>query len=240
MLGPAIASAEVVNLSTITNEDDPREYLREHMKVEIVKDAYLIRVALELADRNQAAAIVNAVVHSYLQYNGEHQRSGNSTLRKSLADQLEKYKNSDRREARRAKKDLYRKARSALTRQIPIGRRTAAIARTTDVTAVSEEQSDRLAGQMLDTRLEIIKVESDLKTREDAKQLSEEEQRQLAVVSDKEREQQIQEEFQKRSRSNCPVRRHRGGGRATRACQKQWRGRAMTRLAKWPNRNTRS
>ena len=43
------------------------------MTVEIVKDAYLIRVALELADGNQAAAIVNAVVHSYLAYNSEYQ-----------------------------------------------------------------------------------------------------------------------------------------------------------------------
>ena len=63
------------------------------MTVEIVKDTFLIRVGLELPDPNQAAAIVNAVVHSYLEYNFEHQRSGNATLRASLADQLKKYKN---------------------------------------------------------------------------------------------------------------------------------------------------
>ncbi len=50
---------------------------------------------------------------------------------------------------------------------------------------------------MLDTKLEIIKVEADLKTREDAKWLSEEVQREHAGVSDKERVQQIQEEFQR-------------------------------------------
>ena len=42
------------------------------MTVEILKDALIIRVGLELADANQAATIVNAVVHAYLAYNGEH------------------------------------------------------------------------------------------------------------------------------------------------------------------------
>ena len=194
VLAPAIASAEVVNLSTITSEDDPREYLRGHMRVEIVKDAYLIRVALELADRNQAAAIVNSVVHSYLQYNGEHQRSGNSTLRKSLADQLEKYQtqiNEKRAELRK----LYQKGTVTVVTQIPMAK--SGDSSDSEITKVSEQQSDRLAGQMLDTRLEIIELESDLKTREDAKQLSEEEQRQLAMGDDKERQQQIQEEFRR-------------------------------------------
>jgi succinoglycan biosynthesis transport protein ExoP len=194
VLAPAIAKPEVVSLSAITSEDDPREYLRGHMRVEIVKDAYLIRVALELADRNQAAAIVNSVVHSYLQYNGEHQRSGNSTLRKSLADQLEKYQtqiNEKRAELRK----LYQKGTITVVTQIPLAK--SGDSSDSEITKVSEQQSDRLAGQMLDTRLEIIKLESDLKTREDAKQLSEEEQRQLAMGDDKERQQQIQEEFRR-------------------------------------------
>ncbi len=92
VLAPAIVSPEVINLSTITGSDDRRAELRGRMTVAIVPDSYLIRVALELPDGNQAATILNAVVGSYIQYNGEHQRSGNSTLRKSLADQLEKYR----------------------------------------------------------------------------------------------------------------------------------------------------
>ncbi len=63
--------------------------------------------------------------------------------------------------------------------------------------SVDEDLFDRLAVEMLDTKLEIIKVEADLKTREDAKRLSEEVQREHAGVSDKEREQQMQEEFQR-------------------------------------------
>ena len=51
------------------------------------------------------------------------------------------------------------------------------------LSSVNEELADRLAQEMLDTKLEIIKVEADVKTRENAKH--------------KEREQQIQEEFQR-------------------------------------------
>ena len=194
VLSPALASAAVVNLSTIKNADDPREYLREHMRVEIVKDAYLIRVALELPDRNQAAAIVNAVVQSYLLENGEHQRSGNATLRKNLAQHLEDFQ-KEIGEKRNELKGLYQKGTVSPAREI---RRLRTSGDEPDDPVVpGEEQSDRLAQEMLDTKLEIIKVEADLKTREDAKHMSEEEQREHTGVSDKEREQQIQEEFQK-------------------------------------------
>jgi polysaccharide biosynthesis transport protein len=91
VLAGATTRPEIANLRTIASAEDPRNFLREHMTVEIVKAPFLIRVALELGDKNEAAAIVNAVVHSYLEYCGEHQRIGNSSLRKALAYQLEKY-----------------------------------------------------------------------------------------------------------------------------------------------------
>ena len=197
VLTPAIAAPEVVNLSTVkTAAKDPKEYLREHMFVEIVKDAYLIRVALELPDRYQAAAIVNAVVRSYLLYNGEHQRSGNSTLRTSLREHLEEYKKqiNDKRDELR---DIYQKGTVSPPKETHVRSRNGGDD-AEDHTVVTEEQSERLAQEMLDTKLEIIKVESDLKTREDAKQRSEGEQRQLATAGDKQqRDQQIQEEFQR-------------------------------------------
>lgn len=45
VLGVAIANPDVVNLRTIRESDDPRSDLRDRMDVEIVKDAYMIRVA---------------------------------------------------------------------------------------------------------------------------------------------------------------------------------------------------
>ena len=87
VLAKAITDPRVVNVSTIKESDDPKADLRKNMAVEIVKDAYLIRVALELSDGHQAAAIVNAVIVSYLAYNGEFKRGENSTLRQSLIAQ---------------------------------------------------------------------------------------------------------------------------------------------------------
>jgi polysaccharide biosynthesis transport protein len=195
VLGPAIESAEVSHLSAIRSSDDPREFLRKYMTVEIVKDAYLIRVALELADKKQSMAIVNAVVQSYLEYNREHQRSGNATLRKSLAEHVEEYKKQIT-EKRDELKAIYQKGTVSPPRENRVRSRNGGDDAEENI-PVTEEQSERLAQEMLDTKLEIIKVESDLKTREDAKQMSEEQQRQLAGVGDKERDQQIQEEFQR-------------------------------------------
>ena len=90
MLSEAITDPRVVNLSTIKESDDPKALIRKDMVVEILKDAYLIRVALELPDPHQAAAIVNAVVRSYLTYNSEYQRGRNSTLRANLIAEQER------------------------------------------------------------------------------------------------------------------------------------------------------
>ena len=49
------------------------------MKVEIIEEAFLIRVALELPNAEHAATIVNAVVDSYLEYNKDFKRSANRT-----------------------------------------------------------------------------------------------------------------------------------------------------------------
>ena len=168
VLAPAIASSEIVNLSTIKNSDDPREFLREHMKVEIVKDAYLIRVALELPDGNQAAAIVNAVVHSYLLYNGEHQRSGNSTLRKSLAEHDEEYKKqiSEKRDELRR---LYQAGTTASVPRISLN----ASGKVSDPTqprlsTVTETQARRVADEIINSDLELIKAQSVLEVTEAA------------------------------------------------------------------------
>ncbi len=168
VLGPAIASDEVVNLSTIKNADDPREYLREHMRVEIVRDAYLIRVALELPDRNQAAAIVNAVVHSYLLYNGEHQRSANSTLRKTLAEHLEQYKKQIG-EKRDELKGLYEKGTLVAVPGISLN----ASGKVSDpaqprLSIVTASQAIRVADDIINSDLDLIKAQSLLEVTEAA------------------------------------------------------------------------
>ena len=199
VLGVAIANPEVARLSTITESDDPRAELRKKMTVGIVKDAYLIRVALELADPNQAAAIVNAVVGSYLAYNGEHSRSANSKLRQSLVAQLEKYKTAIN-DKRAELKQLVSKGNVSVSKPInPNPSKSNSDGSQPVIMNVSEEQSEKLMQDMINTELEIIKVESDIKAREDelAGEMSEKSQEQLSKASDEQLEQQIRNEFRK-------------------------------------------
>jgi polysaccharide biosynthesis transport protein len=84
VLGPAVASPLVVNLPTIKGSTDPIADLRKKLNVEIVEDAYLIRVALELPDPEEAATIVSAVVESYLRENARYNSGAQSSLRANL------------------------------------------------------------------------------------------------------------------------------------------------------------
>ncbi len=197
VLGPALASPGVAHLSTITKENDPRTFLRKHMTVEIVKDAYLIRVALELGEKDEAAAIVNAVVQSYLEYNGEHQRSGTSNLRNSLTDQLKKYK-SEINDKRAELKKIAANGNVSIEKPITLGSsKNPDDDAQPEIHSVSEQQSQHLAKQIVENKVEIIAIESDLKTLQNAKQMSEENAKQRSTIADSERDEKIQEEFRK-------------------------------------------
>jgi succinoglycan biosynthesis transport protein ExoP len=197
VLGEVLGRPEIAKLSTITNADDPRTFLRKTMTVEIVKDAYLIRVALELADRNQAAEIVNSVVTSYLDLDFEHQRSANSMLKNNLADEIKKYE-TEIVKKREELKNLYSKGTINPAKQIsPRLNKNQDDDAQPILNTITEEQSLKLAQEMLNTELDIIKVESDLKTLENAKQVTEEDRKQLSSPSNSERDEQIQDEFRK-------------------------------------------
>ncbi len=155
VLGPAVASREVANLSAITGSSEPIVDLRKRMTVAIVPDSYLIRVALELPDGKEAATILNAVVNSYLLYHGEHTRSGNSTLRKSLAEHLEEYK----KQIGEKRDELRTLVQPKVISPHP-GYRTAG--------TVTEEQSDRIAAEMVNAQVELVKAQSTLEATEAA------------------------------------------------------------------------
>jgi capsular polysaccharide biosynthesis protein len=85
VLGAAVANPLVVNLPTIKQSEDPRKVLRERLKVQIVGGTPLIRISLELANHNEAIAIVDAVAQSYVaQYEDRNQPQFN----KITEDQL--------------------------------------------------------------------------------------------------------------------------------------------------------
>jgi capsular exopolysaccharide synthesis family protein len=87
VLEAAVANQSVSQYPMIKNSYDPITDLRLLMVVGIVPDAYLIRVALESTNPQEAAAIVNAVVESYRVNNESYTQDANKRLRKSLADE---------------------------------------------------------------------------------------------------------------------------------------------------------
>jgi succinoglycan biosynthesis transport protein ExoP len=199
VLGTAINYPEVINLRTITESDQPRVDLRKAMTVEIVKDAFLIRVALELADGNQAATIVNSVVHSYLAYNGEFRRSKNSILRTNLEAQAQKFK-TEAEEKHNELRALNAKGNLnvAPLAEIPVKpSNNSKDSVQAILPSISEGQSQRLASQMIDTEIEIFKLEADIKAMEDAKQMSKDNEGQPSNPDDEDREQQIIDEFRR-------------------------------------------
>ena len=92
----------IAKLPMIVKSKDPKADLRKEMLVEIVKNTFLIRVALASRDPEEAALIVNAVVESYLEQHSEYHRSANKALKKSLEEELATLADEDRREEGRA------------------------------------------------------------------------------------------------------------------------------------------
>ena len=89
VLEEVVANPLVNKFPLITKSKDPKTDLRKQIGVEIMEGAYMVRVALELPDANEAAVIVNAVVETYMRQNNAFNRGKNMSLQKSLHDSSE-------------------------------------------------------------------------------------------------------------------------------------------------------
>jgi capsular polysaccharide biosynthesis protein len=83
-----MTTPRMVRLPMIASSKDPKALLRKELAVEIVKDTFLIRVALSSRDPEEAAAIVNAVVSAYLEQHSEYHKAANAVLKRSLEGEL--------------------------------------------------------------------------------------------------------------------------------------------------------
>ena len=196
VLTTAIANPEIKNLNMIKGSEDSRAELRKNIVVENVKDANLIRIALELGDPKEAAAIVNAVVESYLAYNGESHLGETRKLKKSLIAQKEKIENEIK-EKRSELKKFYVKGNvdaHELKLNDKLIKRDADANTEPAFSNVTARQKESLADEMMRTDLEIYKVESDLAVRL-ANREDEKDQQHESKLSDEQREQRIKEEF---------------------------------------------
>ena len=197
VLTTALASPELKDVSFIKESDDSRAELRKNLDVKIVKDAYMIRVALEITNGNEAAAIVNAVVSSYLAYNGDFKRGENHKLRASLATQRDKIQNEIK--LKRADlNSLQRKGTIDAARPILNSK---AIANDGDpslepvFSSVTRGQMEKLADEMMSTDLELFKVESELAALESATRTDEKDPVRESKQHEEQMERRIKEEF---------------------------------------------
>jgi capsular exopolysaccharide synthesis family protein len=199
VLGDAMRSSEIIDLPVIKSFGDPKNNLRKAMLVEIVKDAYLIRVALGLSDGNQAASIVNAVVTSYLAYNSEFKRSGNSALRASLVAQSERLQNEVK-ERQDELRGIYAKGTVD-----PVKRNVSLNSSKNDddatkptFTSVTMDEGQMVVQEMMKTDLELVEAEANLKVARDAmNRANDEDKGQRQSRQSDEQERLIQEEFKK-------------------------------------------
>ena len=136
------------------------------------------------------------MVHAYLEYNGEHQRLETRNLRNSLAEQLKKYKNEIN-EKRNELRKIVEKGKVTVTR--PISPKSSKNSTTTrkPTYVLARNRATDWPGRRPKTSSRSSRSKSELKTLEDAKQMSEDDTKQLSMVADKDREAKIQSEFQK-------------------------------------------
>ena len=157
---PAIAK-----LPMIAGTKDPEAHLRKELVVEIVKNTFLIRVALASREPEEAAAIVNAVVNAYLEQHSEYHRSANKTLRKSLEDEREvlKTKIKDKQDEL---KTLIEKGNVAVIR--PEAKTKTAKEDDPGIqsalTPFTEEQYTKVADRLIQADLDLIDAQARLET----------------------------------------------------------------------------
>jgi capsular polysaccharide biosynthesis protein len=169
VLTTALADSAIKNFNFIKESDDPRADLRESLRVEIVANAYLIRVALALPDAKEAAAIVNSVVSSYLAYNGDFKRSENHKLRVNLSSQREKIRNEIKIK-RAALNSLSRRSGFQAVQELLAPNESGKVSDPTRSTfsTITEEQRRQIASEMVKTDLEVIRAQAILETKQAA------------------------------------------------------------------------
>jgi capsular exopolysaccharide synthesis family protein len=90
VLDAALSVPSVASLPMIKDSTDPKNDLRKKLDVQIIPNTHWIRVALESADPNEAAQIVNAVADAF----GDQTKEYGTGASRLLKADLEKYKNS--------------------------------------------------------------------------------------------------------------------------------------------------
>ena len=194
VLNPAIADPLVVNLATIKKSVDPKTDLLDKLKVVIVPDTNLIRIALELPSAEEAETIVRAVVQSYLTQNTDYSRSANHDLTESLKNQLLKIA-SEIDQKRSKLKDLYKKGNVSVVKPELSANNDDTNALQPSFKTASEDHLHKVIAQLDETDLELIETMSTLEVKRDAHKLIQQATEQPLQQTDAQKLALVREEF---------------------------------------------
>jgi capsular polysaccharide biosynthesis protein len=162
VLESALANPFVVNLPTIKRFEDPRYELREKLKVEIIADTNLIRIALELPNKDEAVAIVKAVTNSYVVQNVTYSRRAGRAHTETYETQLMKIE-KDIDSKRNMLKDFVKKRKAAgITPSQMLNPKTETDPIQPTLSKVTEEQFAALIDRQMQCDLEYLDALSEL------------------------------------------------------------------------------
>ncbi len=196
VLNKAIANERVVKLRMITGSKDPKTDLREKMVVDIVPNTYLIKVALQSPDPEEAAEIVNAVVASYLDENKRYTATRDTTLKTSLAEQLSNLKEQIERTKQELQK-LHQKGNVQVSK--PLLNVSASKNEDEGVqptfNSVEEQQMNAMIAAMVQNDIDLLTAQADLKARLEIQKGQQDAGSQAQQQTDSDLEERVKEAF---------------------------------------------
>ena len=197
VLEPTVADALVSKLPMIKKSGDPKNDLRQKLKVGIIEGTHIIRVALELPNRDDAITIVAAVIQAYQSQATTLTRSANRNLTLSMTQELEKLK--EQIDLKRSKlKALVIDGKAAVIK--PAERlnvnNNGDVAQPT-FNKVSEDHVQSMMAGMVRTDLAIIEAQSMLDVKRDRYKARQEESQQPRQQVDAQQLARIEEVFRK-------------------------------------------
>ena len=163
---PATQTTRAINkFPMIANSKDPKTDLRKELTVEILRNTFVIRVALASRDPEEAAAIVNAVVDSFMSEHTDYHRNANKTLTTSLNKELGQLND----QISEKKKELKALFGTGNVDPILAGNRLKSVAGKADEpegqptrNSVTEDQYNQATMTLLQTGMQILEAEADL------------------------------------------------------------------------------
>jgi len=181
VLKPVVTEPEIVNVPVIAGSKDPEAELRKKLNVEIIEDAYMIRIALELPNPEHAATIIDAVVKTYLDYNKDFKRANNALLTSDLKGHL-KLLEAEITANKEKLKALYLRSTVNVSKPNLTPKNDGDSTQPTFV-SYTEEHVQRIIEQMVKTELELIEARATLEVTQASNRANDESPERLKVAT---------------------------------------------------------